>query len=70
MRSRDSVRQLRSIDPVCWEGKCEPMKKESSEKSFELMKRNNIWLVYQTILAHSPLLRSGVLKTYCKIPCR
>ena len=46
------------------------MKKESSEKSFELMKRNNIWLVYQTILAHSTLSRSGVLKTYCKIPCR
>ena len=23
MQSRDSVRQLRSIDPVCWEGKCE-----------------------------------------------
>ena len=46
------------------------MRKESSEKSFELMKRNNIGLVYQMILAHSPLSRSGVLKTYCKIPCR
>lgn len=46
------------------------MKKESSEKSFELMKRNNIGLVYQTILSHSPLSRSGVLKTYCEIPCR
>ncbi len=36
------------------------MKKESSEKSFELMKRNNIGLVYQTILAHSPLSRSDI----------
>ena len=36
------------------------MRKESSEKSFELMKRNNIGLVYQTILAHSPLSRSDI----------